>query len=91
MSCWRAFPVSHFSLAGVSKKNALGRARSFACRLRDVIFDVVRIIDARRARAVCAGNVKNLKSHDETLTFRIIMQRSMNWDMTWRMPLTMAN
>lgn len=37
-------------------------------------FDVVRIIDARRPAIFVLENVKNLKSHDQGKTFRIIMQ-----------------
>ncbi|WP_186825460.1 DNA cytosine methyltransferase, partial [Klebsiella pneumoniae] len=38
------FPCQPFSLAGVSKKNALGRAHGFACETQGTLFfDVVRI------------------------------------------------
>ncbi|AGB77675.1 DNA-methyltransferase Dcm [Enterobacteriaceae bacterium strain FGI 57] len=69
------FPCQPFSLAGVSKKNALGRAHGFACDTQGTLFfDVVRIIDARRPPIFVLENVKNLKSHDGGKTFRIIMQ-----------------
>ncbi|MRS89387.1 DNA (cytosine-5-)-methyltransferase [Enterobacteriaceae bacterium RIT714] len=69
------FPCQPFSLAGVSKKNALGRAHGFACDTQGTLFfDVVRIIDARRPAIFVLENVKNLKSHDGGKTFRIIMQ-----------------
>ena len=69
------FPCQPFSLAGVSKKNALGRAHGFACDTQGTLFfDVVRIIDARRPAIFVLENVKNLKSHDNGKTFRIIMQ-----------------
>ncbi|POP47604.1 DNA (cytosine-5-)-methyltransferase [Superficieibacter electus] len=69
------FPCQPFSLAGVSKKNALGRAHGFACDTQGTLFfDVVRIIDARRPPVFVLENVKNLKSHDGGKTFRIIMQ-----------------
>lgn len=69
------FPCQPFSLAGVSKKNALGRAHGFACDTQGTLFfDVVRIIDARRPPIFVLENVKNLKSHDCGKTFRIIMQ-----------------
>lgn len=38
------------------------------------VFDVARIIDARRPAIFVLENVKNLKSHDGGKTFRIIMQ-----------------
>lgn len=69
------FPCQPFSLAGVSKKNSLGRAHGFACDTQGTLFfDVVRIIDARRPAMFVLENVKNLKSHDKGKTFRIIMQ-----------------
>lgn len=69
------FPCQPFSLAGVSKKNAMGRAHGFACETQGTLFfDVVRIITARRPPVFVLENVKNLKSHDGGNTFRIIMQ-----------------
>lgn len=69
------FPCQPFSLAGVSKKNALGRAHGFACETQGTLFfDVVRIIAARKPPIFVLENVKNLKSHDQGRTFRIIMQ-----------------
>ena len=69
------FPCQPFSLAGVSKKNTMGRAHGFACDTQGTLFfDVVRIIDARRPAIFVLENVKNLKSHDGGKTFRIIMQ-----------------
>ncbi|MEA1065309.1 DNA cytosine methyltransferase [Erwinia sp. HR93] len=69
------FPCQPFSLAGVSKKNALGRAHGFACETQGTLFfDVARIIAARRPPIFVLENVKNLKSHDKGNTFRIIMQ-----------------
>ncbi|MGS9149960.1 DNA cytosine methyltransferase, partial [Salmonella enterica subsp. enterica serovar Infantis] len=53
---------------------ALGRAHGFACETQGTLcFDVVRIIDARRPALCVLENVKNLKSHDQGNTFRIIM------------------
>ncbi|MGU3523359.1 DNA cytosine methyltransferase [Enterobacteriaceae bacterium C23F] len=69
------FPCQPFSLAGVSKKNAMGRAHGFACDTQGTLFfDVARIIDACRPSIFVLENVKNLKSHDGGKTFRIIMQ-----------------
>ena len=74
------FPCQPFSLAGVSKKNALGRAHGFACDTQGTLFfDVVRIIDARRPPIFVLENVKNLKSHDQGKTFRIIMQTPVSY------------
>lgn len=69
------FPCQPFSLAGVSKKNAMGRAHGFACETQGTLFfDVARIIDAKRPAIFVLENVKNLKSHDKGNTFRVIMQ-----------------
>lgn len=69
------FPCQPFSLAGVSKKNALGRAHGFACETQGTLFfDVARIIAAKRPAIFVLENVKNLKSHDKGNTFRIIME-----------------
>lgn len=68
------FPCQPFSIAGVSKKNSLGRAHGFECNTQGTLFfDVARIIDAKQPIAIMLENVKNLKSHDKGKTFRIIM------------------
>ncbi|MGE9549773.1 DNA cytosine methyltransferase [Erwinia amylovora] len=68
------FPCQPFSLAGVSKKNALGRAHGFECEAQGTLFfDVARIITAKQPAIFVLENVKNLKSHDKGKTFRIIM------------------
>lgn len=67
------FPCQPFSIAGVSKKNALGRAHGFADETQGTLFfDVARIIAAKRPTAFLLENVKNLVSHDKGNTFRII-------------------
>lgn len=67
------FPCQPFSIAGVSKKNALGRVHGFECKTQGTLFfDVARIIAAKRPSAFLLENVKNLKSHDKGRTFRII-------------------
>jgi DNA (cytosine-5)-methyltransferase 1 len=67
------FPCQPFSIAGVSKKNALGRPHGFECTTQGTLFfDVARIIAAKRPRAFLLENVKNLLSHDGGNTFRVI-------------------
>ncbi len=67
------FPCQPFSLAGVSKKNSLGRAHGFQCDTQGTLFfDVERIIDEKRPKAFMLENVKNLKSHDKGKTFEVI-------------------
>ncbi|RJG05854.1 DNA (cytosine-5-)-methyltransferase [Noviherbaspirillum cavernae] len=68
------FPCQPFSIAGVSKKNALGRKHGFECETQGTLFfDVARILAAKQPAAFVLENVKNLKSHDKGKTFRVIM------------------
>lgn len=67
------FPCQPFSLAGVSKKNALGREHGFRCEAQGTLFfDVARIIEHHRPKAFLLENVKNLVSHDRGRTFEVI-------------------
>jgi DNA (cytosine-5)-methyltransferase 1 len=67
------FPCQPFSIAGVSKKNALGRAHGFLDETQGTLFfDIARIIDFKRPKAFMLENVKNLVSHDKGKTFKII-------------------
>jgi len=69
------FPCQPFSIAGVSKKNALGRAHGFECKTQGTLFfDAARILAAKRPAAFVLENVKNLKSHDKGRTFKVIME-----------------
>jgi DNA (cytosine-5)-methyltransferase 1 len=69
------FPCQPFSIAGVSKKNALGRPHGFECTTQGTLFfDVARLIAAKRPKAFLLENVKNLVSHDRGNTFRVILQ-----------------
>ncbi|TAW73059.1 DNA (cytosine-5-)-methyltransferase [Rhizobium ruizarguesonis] len=67
------FPCQPFSLAGVSKKNALGRAHGFACETQGTLFfDIKRILEVKKPKAFLLENVKNLVNHDKGRTFQII-------------------
>ena len=67
------FPCQPFSIAGVSKKNALGRKHGFLDEAQGTLFfDVARILKAHRPRAFLLENVKNLKGHDKGRTFEVI-------------------
>ncbi len=69
------FPCQPFSIAGVSKKNALGRAHGFECKTQGTLFfDVARILASKRPSAFLLENVKNLKSHDKGQTFKVITE-----------------
>lgn len=69
------FPCQPFSIAGVSKKNALGRAHGFLDETQGTLFfDVARIIKHKMPKAFMLENVKNLVSHDKGKTFTIIKE-----------------
>lgn len=69
------FPCQPFSIAGVSKKNSLGRETGFKDKTQGTLFfDVCRILKAKRPKAFMLENVKNLKSHDKGRTFKVIME-----------------
>ena len=69
------FPCQPFSIAGVSKKNALGRPHGFECATQGTLFfDVARIIASKQPKAFLLENVKNLLSHDKGNTFKVILQ-----------------
>lgn len=78
------FPCQPFSLAGVSKKNSLGKLHGFACDTQGTLFfDVARILDEKKPKAFLLENVKNLLSHDGGKTFEII-QRTLKQDLGYR-------
>jgi DNA (cytosine-5)-methyltransferase 1 len=69
------FPCQPFSIAGVSKKNSLGRQHGFLDETQGTLFfDVARIIKAKRPAAFLLENVKNLTSHDKGRTFAVILK-----------------
>ena len=69
------FPCQPFSIAGVSKKNSLGRATGFEDKTQGTLFfDVCRVLKEKRPRAFMLENVKNLCSHDKGRTFQIILE-----------------
>ncbi len=68
------FPCQPFSIAGVSKKNSLGRAHGFLDETQGTLFfDVVRILDCHKPKAFLLENVKNLRSHDRGNTMKVIL------------------
>lgn len=69
------FPCQPFSIAGVSKKQSLGRATGFEDKTQGTLFfDVCRILKAKRPKAFMLENVKNLCSHDRGRTFKVILE-----------------
>jgi DNA (cytosine-5)-methyltransferase 1 len=68
------FPCQPFSIAGVTKNNALGNAHGFEHATQGTLFfDVARIIQAKKPKAFLLENVKNLMRHDAGRTFERIM------------------
>lgn len=69
------FPCQPFSIAGVSKKNALGRKHGFACDAQGTLFfRLAEIIRQHQPKAFLLENVKNLVSHDKRRTFEVIRE-----------------
>lgn len=69
------FPCQPFSIAGVSKKQSLGRATGFEDKTQGTLFfDICRILKAKRPKAFMLENVKNLCSHDKGRTFKVIQE-----------------
>ncbi len=67
------FPCQPFSIAGVTKHNALGNEHGFQHATQGTLFfEIARIIDESRPRAFLLENVKNLLSHDSGRTFEIV-------------------
>ena len=67
------FPCQPFSIAGVSKKNALGRPHGFRCKEQgNLFFEIAEILNIRRPAAFLLENVKNLRNHDQGKTFKVI-------------------
>lgn len=69
------FPCQPFSIAGVSKKNSLGRKHGFEDeRQGNLFFHIAEIIEKHRPKAFFLENVKNLVSHDKGNTFKVIRE-----------------
>ncbi|MBN1968294.1 MAG: DNA (cytosine-5-)-methyltransferase [Candidatus Delongbacteria bacterium] len=67
------FPCQPFSIAGVSKKNSLGRKHGFLDETQgNLFFDIARILEEKRPKAFMLENVKNLVAHDKGRTFEVI-------------------
>lgn len=68
------FPCQPFSIAGVSKKNSLGRPHGFLDDTQGTLFfDTAKIIAHHLPTAFVLENVKNLERHDKGQTFDTIM------------------
>lgn len=67
------FPCQPFSIAGVSKKRSLGKADGFQCEKQgNLFFRIAEIVEVKRPPVLFLENVKNLQSHDQGRTWRVI-------------------
>lgn len=70
------FPCQPFSLAGVSKKNSLGRKHGFEDEHQgNLFFSILNIVDEKRPPVLFLENVPNLKSHDKGQTWKVIEEK----------------
>jgi DNA (cytosine-5)-methyltransferase 1 len=67
------FPCQSFSIAGVSKKNSLDREHGFEDPTTGTLFfNIKEILKAKQPDAFLLENVKNLHSHDQGRTWKVI-------------------
>jgi len=82
------FPCQPFSLAGVSKKNSMGRATGFDDQTQGTLFfEIKEILARKRPAAFMLENVKNLFRHDRGRTFEIIrhtLEDVLGYIVNWR-------
>ena len=82
------FPCQPFSLAGVSKKQSLGRKHGFEDETQGTLFfEIKEIIRLKRPKAFMLEKVKNLLSHDKGKTFeviRIALEDALGYIIKWR-------
>ncbi len=82
------FPCQPFSIAGVSKKNALGRPHGFMCDTQGTLFfDLAQIIAHHQPRAFLLENVKNLERHNKGETFgtiRNVLENELGYNIQYR-------
>lgn len=82
------FPCQPFSIAGVSKKNAIGQEHGFRCEAQGTLFfHIARILESHRPTAFLLENVKNLLSHDKGRTFKVIrrtLEHELGYHLTYR-------
>jgi DNA (cytosine-5)-methyltransferase 1 len=81
------FPCQPFSIAGVSKKNALGKSHGFLDETQGTLFfDIARILNEKKPKVFLLENVKNLVSHDSKRTFQVITKtlKELNYNIYYR-------
>ena len=81
------FPCQPFSIAGVSKKNSLGRKHGFEDEKQgNLFFEIMRIVKHHHQKVLFLENVKNLLSHDKGNTWQVIKNEIMalNYDVFYQ-------
>lgn len=82
------FPCQPFSLAGVSKKNSLGRKHGFEDETQGTLFfEIKEILRIKRPKAFILENVKNLLSHNKGETFEVIrhtLEENLGYIINWK-------
>jgi len=82
------FPCQPFSIAGVSKKNSLGRPHGFEDKAQgNLFFNIASILKELRPPAFLLENVKNLERHDKGNTFKVIMdilEKELNYKVQYK-------
>jgi DNA (cytosine-5)-methyltransferase 1 len=82
------FPCQPFSLAGVSKKNSLGRKHGFEdVKQGNLFFSIADILDYHKPPAFVLENVKHLVRHDQGRTFKIIhdtLTEALGYQVYWK-------
>ena len=82
------FPCQPFSLAGVSKKNSLGRKHGFEdVKQGNLFFSIADILEYHQPPAFVLENVKHLVRHDQGRTFEIIydtLTNALGYQVYWR-------
>ena len=69
------FPCQPFSLAGVSKKESMGRPHGFDDPTQGTLFfNIKAILKKKHPKAFLLENVKNLLTHDKKRTFAVIFK-----------------
>ena len=85
------FPCQPFSIAGVSKKNALNRPHGFLDETQGTLFfNVAQIIKHHQPKAFLLENVKNLVNHDKGRTFEVI-HRTLTVDLGYQVHWKVIN
>ena len=82
------FPCQPFSLAGVSKKNSLGRKHGFQdVKQGNLFFSIADILEHHQPPAFVLENVKHLHRHNGGRTFQIIydtLTNALGYQVYWK-------